>query len=92
MLVSGLPDSHIHFQPPNGTMMAYPAITYSRNRETNQFADNLPYLKSQGYTVTVIHEDPDNDIRDAIASMPNCSFDRWYAADRLNHDVYTIYF
>lgn len=45
-----------------------------------------------GYTVTVIHKDPDNDIRSKIASLPYCAHDRWYANDGLNHDAYTLYF
>lgn len=67
-------------------------ITYSRSREAKQFADNLPYRSAQGYTVTVIHKDPDNVIRSKIAALPYCSYDRWYATDGLNHDVYTLFF
>lgn len=89
---SGLGEADVHFQPPNGTEMEYPAITFSRNRADTQFADNLPYRSAMGYTVTVIHPDPDNDIRDKVAALPYCAFDRAYAADGLNHDVYNIYF
>lgn len=89
---SGLEERDVHFQPPTGTEMRWPAITYSRSREANQYADNLPYRGAVGYTVTVIHTDPDNEIRNKIAAMPYCSFDRWYASDGLNHDVYTLYF
>jgi len=90
--ISGLTETDVHFQPPTGTQMRYPAIVYSRNRAAEQFADNLPYLSAMGYTVTVIHKDPDNDIRSKIAAMPYCAFDRWYATDGLNHDVYTLFF
>ena len=89
---SGLDEADVHFQPPTGTEMRYPCITYSRGREARRFADNLPYQRVQGYTVTVIHKDPDNDIRDKVAALPYCSFDRWYANDGLNHDVYTLFF
>jgi hypothetical protein len=89
--VSGLPESQVHFQPPTGTQIGNPAITYSRIREAKQFADNLPYRSAMGYTVTVIHKDPDNEIRSKISAMPYCVFDRWYAADGLNHDVFTIF-
>jgi hypothetical protein len=89
---SGLSTNDVHFQPPNGMGMAYPAIVYSRSRAKTDFADNLPYRSAQSYTVTVIHPDPDNAIRDKIAALPYCSFDRWYAADGLNHDVYTLFF
>lgn len=94
-LISGLPESKIHFQPPSGTKIDYTgdgAIIYSRNREVKQFADNLPYYVNWSYTVTVIHLDPDNAIKDKVAALPYCSFDRWYATDGLNHDVYTLFY
>ena len=89
---SGLPEERVHFQPGPDTEMRYPAIVYSRGREAKQFADNVPYRSAHGYTVTVIDRDPDNDIRTKIAALPYCSFDRWYANDGLNHDVYTLFF
>lgn len=89
---SGLPETKVHFQPPTGTEMRYPCITYSRNRAKTDHADNVKYRSHHGYTVTVIHKDPDNDIRTKIAALPYCSFDRWYATDGLNHDVYTLFF
>lgn len=90
--VSGLPESQVHFQPPSGMQMVYPAITYSRSRAEIDFADNLPYRSAQSYTVTVIHPDPDNEIKDKVAALPYCGYDRWYATDGLNHDVYTLFF
>lgn len=67
-------------------------IVYSRGRAETDFADNLSYHRVQSYTVTVIHKDPDNEIRSKIAALPYCSFDRWYATDGLNHDVFTLFF
>lgn len=90
--ISGLPESQVHFQPPNGMQMGWPAITYSRSRAETDFADNLPYRSAQGYSVTVIHPDPDNEIKDKVAALPYCGYDRWYAIDGLNHDVYTLFF
>lgn len=90
--VSGLEEEAVHFQPPSGTQMSYPAITYSRSRPETDFADNLKYRNSQGYTVTVIDYDPDNVIREKIANIRYSSFDRFYTADGLNHDVFTIFF
>lgn len=90
--ISGLPETQVHYQPPNGMQMEYPAITYTRNRAEVDFADNLPYRSAMGYTVTVIHPDPDNEIKDKVAALRYCGFDRWYATDGLNHDVYTLFF
>ena len=89
---SGLPEEDVHFQPPTGREMRFPCITYSRSREAKQYADNRSYRNAQGYTVTIISKDPDNDIRGKIAALPYCSYDRWYATDGLNHDVYTLFF
>jgi hypothetical protein len=89
--VSGLPEAQVHFQPPTGHTIGSPAIIFSRDREAKQFADNLPYRSAMGYTVTVIHKDPDNEIRSKIAAMPYCRFNRWFASDGLNHDVFTIF-
>lgn len=83
---------NVHFQPPTGMEMAYPAITYSRSRAVTEFADNVPYRRAQSYTVTVIHRNPDNKVCEKIAALPYCSYDRWYANDGLNHDVYNLFF
>jgi hypothetical protein len=94
LATSGLDEDHVHFQPPTGMQMDFTGgvITYSRSRAAEQFADNLPYRSAQGYTVTVIHKDPDNDIRVKVAALPYCSYDRGYANDGLNHDVFTLFF
>lgn len=89
---TGLDTDDIHFQPPTGTEMRWPCLTYSRGREATDHADNVKYRTHQAYTVTVIHKDPDNDIRAKVAALPYCAFDRWYATDGLNHDVYTLFF
>lgn len=87
---SGLPESQVHFQPPTGIEMVYPAITYFRKQAITEFADNLPYRRAQSYTVTVIHKDPDNEIRSKIAALERCKHDRSYPNDGLNHDVFTL--
>lgn len=92
--ISGLPESQVHFQPPSGMLMDFSqgVITYTRNRAEIDFADNLPYRSALSYTVTVIHKDPDNLIRVKVAALPYCAYDRWYATDGLNHDVFTLFF
>lgn len=88
---TGSPEN-VHFQPPPGEMLAYPAIIYTRGRQVTEFADNKPYRRAQNYLVSVIHHDPDNGIRDKIAAMPYCTFDRSYATDGLHHDVYNLFY
>lgn len=72
--------------------MDYPAIVYQRDSANTDFAGNLPYLSVKRYQVTVMAWDPDSEIPDKIAALPQCLFERHFAADGLNNDVFTIYF
>lgn len=83
---------HVYFQPPSSVKMVYPAIVYSRNSIGNDFANDLVYKQSLGYTVTVIDEDPDSNVVEKISRLPMCRFDRHFTSDNLNHDVFTIYY
>lgn len=40
----------------------------------------------------VMDEDPDSTIPDAVSAFPMCTFVRHYAANGLNHWVFSIYF
>jgi hypothetical protein len=72
--------------------MEYPCIVYFQDNADTQFADNNPYRYTKRYQVTVIDEDPDSPIPDLVAKLPMCTFDRWYAAENLNHNVFNIFF
>lgn len=82
---------NVYFQPPNNVQMQYPAIVYQRDDIRTQFAGNDPYRRTMRYLVTVIDRDPDTEILSKVASLPMCSFERHFAADNLNHDVFTLY-
>lgn len=72
--------------------MKYPCIVYKRDQAQTEFANNSPYKNTKRYSVTVIDKDPDSDIPDRVARLPMCTFNRFYTADDLNHDVYNLYF
>lgn len=84
--------SKVYFQPPNGLKMVYPCIIYSRDDVDVKYANNDPYSNTKRYMVTVIDINPDSVIPDMVASLPLCAFNRFYTADNLNHDVYSLYF
>lgn len=84
--------SNVYFQPPDTVKMKYPAIVYSRDDIENDHADNAVYMQSTVYQVVVIDRDPDSEIVTKVSKLPKCTFDRHYAADNLNHDVFTLYF
>lgn len=83
---------NVYFQPPPSVSMEYPCIVYQRDYEATTFADDKPYSRKKRYQVTVIDRDPDSVIPDKIADLPLSSFDRFYTADNLNHDVFKLFF
>jgi hypothetical protein len=82
---------YVYFQPPPSLVINYPCIVYHIDKGDTDFAGNRPYRYYERYQVTVIDEDPDTDIRFKIAALPTSIFDRWYAANNLNHYVYNLY-
>lgn len=92
LLETVLGSEHVYFQPPPDISMQYPCIVYKRDSAETEFADNKLYRHTKRYQVTVIDKNPDSDIPDKIADLPLCSFDRFYTADNLNHDVFNLFF
>jgi hypothetical protein len=83
---------NVYFQPPDTLQMQYPCIVYHRDFADVGYADNGPYRRELRYMVTVIDRDPDSVIPGKVAELPMCSFNRFYTADKLNHDVYLLFF
>jgi len=83
---------NVYFQPPANVQMQYPCIVYHRDFAETEFADNNPYSYTKRYMVMVIDRNPDSAIPDKVANLPMCTFDRFYTADNLNHDVFKIFF
>jgi hypothetical protein len=82
----------VYFQPPANVQMVYPCIVYQRDNAQERFAGNLLYQYTKRYQVTFITRNPDSDIPDKIVALPMCSFNRFFVADNLHHDVFDIYF
>jgi len=82
---------NVYFQPPQNIMMQYPCIVYKRSDEDVKYADNGHYSLYLRYEVTIIDRDPDSPIPGSLRELPLVSFDRHFAADDLNHDVYNLY-
>jgi hypothetical protein len=82
----------VYFQPPANIKMQYPCIVYERSRIQVDFANNSLYKSAIKYTLTLIDRNADSVYLDAISKLPLCAHDRFYIADNLNHDVFTIYF
>ena len=91
-LVELLGTDHVYFQPPPSVKMVYPCIRYERDFILKRHADGIPYKKDNRYLVTAIDGDPDSVLPDLLADFPKCTFDRFYAADNLNHFVFKLFF
>lgn len=83
---------NVYFQPPASVRINYPAIVYTRSNIDNTFADDSVYMQSHFYEVTVIDEDPDSKIVDAVSKLPTCRFSRHFTSENLNHDTFIIYY
>lgn len=92
LLVSLLGSDKVYFQPPPNTQLQYPCIIYSRDDERVERADNVSYNRRVRYQVTVIDEDPDSLIPARVSALPLCAYDRFYTRDKMNHDVYQLFF
>jgi hypothetical protein len=83
---------NVYFQPPTSVEMLYPCIKYNRADSAVMHADNRPYRHTKQYQVTVIDRNPDSELPDMVEELPLCSFDRFFAAENLNHYVFTLFF
>lgn len=92
LLETVLGSRNVYFQPPANIQMQYPCIVYSRDKADTKFADDIPYRYTKRYQVTVIDQNPDGLIGDKVADLPMCLYDRFFTADNLNHDVFTLFF
>lgn len=83
---------NVYFQPPENTAIKYPCIIYNREDSEFKHANNQLYDQYKRYTVMVIDKDPDSELPDEVAKLPMCTYNRFYTADGLNHDVYQVFF
>lgn len=84
---------NVYFQPPESLKITYPAIVYELADIMTDKANNRNYIKTHRYTLTLIHKNPDNDLKDDLLdAFEYISFDRFFSKDGLNHYVYDLYY
>ena len=84
---------NVYYEPPESKRMEYPCIVYKRDTIHTRYADNTIYKSVKGYSVTVIDKTSDSPIIDSLLKrLPMCKWDRHFAKDNLNHDVFTLYY
>ena len=85
-------DGKAYFQPPENVLLKYPCIIYHVSNGDSIYADNIPYRSTTRYQVTIIDRDPDSEIRDRVAKLRMCTWDRSFRQKDLNHDIFNLYF
>lgn len=87
------PYGKVYFQPPESLKMTVPCIRYSLSDIDLRRANNKTYTKNHRYSLTLIHKDPDNEIKDLLLdSFEYIEFDSSFVSNNLNHYVYTLYY
>lgn len=84
--------NNVYFQPPATVRLQYPAIVYSLRDFGNSHADDGVYIQYPSYNVTVIDRNPESTVAEAVSKLQSCRFDRFYAADGLNHFAFTLFY
>jgi len=92
ILVAILGSNNVYFQPPPTVQLRYPCIIYKRDDVQTEYANDKPYTRTKRYQITVIDPNPDSVIHEAVGELSLSSYDRFFTADNLNHDVYRLFF
>ena len=86
-----LGSKEVYYKSPESIKMSYTAIRYSKKKPEVRHADDIIYSKMNCYELTVIARIPDDPVIEKLLELPYCTYDRYYTADNLNHDVLTLY-
>lgn len=92
MLESIVGEDRVYFQPPETRRMEYPCIVYFLNNRVPTYANDNPYCINKSYQITYISKNPDDNVPEVLSKLPKTRFNRRYIADKLYHDVFTIFY
>lgn len=93
ILVEIMGNDHVYFQPPEDVKIEYPCIVYKTVTPAITRADNHVYLYTDCYELTVIQEDPyDEVIHKILDRFEYARPGAVYLGDGLYHWPITLYF
>lgn len=85
---------YVYFMPGSDVTMHYPCIRYALSSIEPKYADNRHYWDREQYTLTLVTDDPDTELREALMNFLNdhymYKYDRAYVAENLYHDVFVV--
>lgn len=83
---------NVYFQPPETIKLKYPCIIYNRDDIDQRYANNSSYINRVRYSLLLISHSPESELIKKLLELKYCSYDRYYAADSLHHDTFTLYY
>lgn len=84
---------NVYFQPPENLKMKYPCIVYSRSTDFTIRSNDILYLATRRYDLTLIGFKVTDETCDRIREyFPMCDITQHYVADNLNHTKIKVYF
>ena len=86
-----LGNKHVYYEPPENYKLSYPCFVYFLDDIDRRSADNMGYMITKRYQITLIDRLPDNPAIDRLMGLPGCSFERSYKSNNLEHYVVTLY-
>lgn len=81
---------HVYHQRPSNGKLLYPCIVYKLSGYPEDYADDRRYFEHREYELTVIDPDPDSELREKVAQLQWCKFNRFFVSDNLNHYVFSL--
>ena len=92
-LVEILGSRNVYFQPPESIKMSYPCIVYHKSIGRSFNADNMTYIFTDSYDVTIMDKDPDSPLPDKLLkSFQMIRREKPYPADGVYHSPFVLYF
>lgn len=82
----------VWFQPPENTIMKYPAIVYTLDASYDLYADGEKFNTWNRYELTIISRNPDEPLLQEVLKLQHTSFDTSFRMDNLNHYQVTLYY
>lgn len=84
---------NVYFQAPPNKNIKYPCIIYHTSIGRSFRADNINYLFTDSYDVTVMDTDPDSQLPDKVLkAFPMIRKEKPYPVDGVYHSPFVLYY
>lgn len=82
---------NVYYQPPSSIRLEYPCIVYQPVSVETQSANDIGYLNTTSYQITVIDRDPESLIPyEILNSFSKGRLEQMYTTDNLHHTTINI--